>query len=161
MLITSCKGLKVINLRVHVCMWKYYERFEIRRRRLAPGPHMVSSMGGASTSAIFTPEVGINYPRLSPIIRRQRYLNSHLLPMLTYRSRLGDTFEKILVRVNPRHGSAPAIRVHVRHFLVVQKYHKVWHLSKCIFECFPDNMAEASTCILYLYEQYYLTVAKL
>ena len=82
MLITSCKGLKVINLRVHVCMWKYYETFEIRRRSLAPGPHMVSSMGGASTSAIFTPEVGINYPRLSPIIRRQRYLNSHLLPNL-------------------------------------------------------------------------------
>ena len=148
--ITNCKVLKFKILKVHVCMWNSYETFEIPRRRLAPGPHMVSSMGGASTSAIFTPEVGINYPRLSPIIRRQRYLNSHLLPMLTYRSRLSDTFETFLVRVNPRHGSAPAIRVHVRHFLVVQKYHKVWHLSKCIYECFPDIMAETSTYTLYL-----------
>ena len=51
-------------------------------------------VGGASTSAIFTPEVGINYPTLSPIIRRQRYLNSHLLPIFPTAADLATPLRK-------------------------------------------------------------------
>ena len=73
----SAKIQNFQSLCVHVeILWKIWNPQTKLGARASHG----FVVGGASTSAIFTPEVGINYPPRRPIIRRQRYLNRHLLP---------------------------------------------------------------------------------